>query len=188
MFERLELSEGGGCYGKSALLLFFHCFSEDRALVFTTLNIYIYIWDTVTLIVVHYRVDRAPSSHLAAGGPHTNTLSNRVKNGKDRGFPGRVEDLEVDPGWGVGCPAVESSQFCAGHPRSDFRHPDSTGSNRVCRVNLVRRIIPGRAGQPGSVSRVGRVIPGRAGQPGLPGQPGITWVIPGRSGYPELFG
>ena len=133
-----------------------------------------------------------PSSHLAAGGPHTNTLSNRVKNGKDRGFPGRVEDLEVDPGWGVGCPAVESSQFCAGHPRSDIPvRPGQTGfagSTWSAGSSQVGRVNPGRSRGSVGLSRVGRVNPGCRVNPGLPGSSRVGRVIPGCSGEPGLAG
>ena len=83
----------------------------------------------------------------------------------------------VDPGWGVGCPAVESSQFCTGHA-------GSTGSTRVCRVDPVRRIIPGRAGQPGS----GGLTRPQSGMNQPLVHPGSAWVDPGRAGDPGWVG
>ena len=83
----------------------------------------------------------------------------------------------VDPVWGVGCPAVESSQFCAGHP-------GSTGSTRVCRVDPIRRIIPGRAGQPGS----GGLSWPQSGMNQPLVHPGSAWVDPGWVGDPGSTG
>ena len=77
----------------------------------------------------------------------------------------------------MGCPAVESSQFCTGHA-------GSTGSTRVCRVDPVRRIIPGRAGQPGS----GGLTRPQSGMNQPLVHPGSAWVDPGRAGDPGWVG
>ena len=84
----------------------------------------------------------------------------------------------VDPGWGVGCPAVESSQFCAGHPGSTgstrvWVIPEGTGLSWFGRVNPVR---------PGS-DRVGRVIPAQPGSTQIGRvNPSPLGHLPSRSG------